>query len=47
MEPVFYQLTRIGGSHAQLEVFEDTLLKAYIRAEEFDEAELMLRSRLQ
>ena len=44
--PVFPQLTRIGGSHAQREVFEDTLLEAYLRAEEFDEAETMLRERL-
>ena len=44
--PVFPQLTRIGGSHAQREVFEDTLLAAYLRAEEFDMAETMLRERL-
>ena len=47
MELVFPQLIRIGGSHAQREVFEDTMLEAYIRAEEFVKAELMLRSRLQ
>ena len=46
MEPVFPQLTRIGGSHAQREVFEDTLLEAFLRAEEYDKAENMLRSRL-
>ena len=46
MEPVFPQLIRMGGSHAQREVFEDTMLEAYIRAEEFEKAELMLRSRL-
>ena len=46
MEPVFPELVRIGGSHAQREVFEDTMLEAYIRAEEFEKAELMLRSRL-
>ena len=44
--PVFPQLTRIGGSHTQREVFEDTLLEAYLRAEEFDNAEAMLRERL-
>ena len=38
MEPVFPQLVRIGGSHAQREVFEDTMLEAYIRAEEFEKA---------
>jgi uncharacterized protein HemY len=28
-------------------VFEDTLLEAYLRAEQFDKAEVMLRARLQ
>ena len=46
MEPVFPQLVRIGGSHAQREVFEDTMLEAYIRAEQFEKAEHMLRNRL-
>jgi tetratricopeptide (TPR) repeat protein len=46
LEPVCPQLVRIGGSHAQREVFEDTMLEAYIRAEQFDQAEAMLRQRL-
>ena len=46
MEPLCDQLTRIGGSHAQREVFEDTLLEAYLRIEQFDKAEDMLRARL-
>ena len=46
LEPVFPQLARIGGSHAQREVFEDTLLEAYLRAEQYDKAENMLRERL-
>ena len=46
LEPVFPQLVRIGGSHAQREVFEDTMLEAYIRAEQFEKAEDMLRTRL-
>ena len=46
MEPVFPQLVRVGGSHAQREVFEDTMLEAYIRAEQFEKAEDMLRGRL-
>ena len=46
IDPVFPQLTRIGGSHAQREVFEDTLLEAYLRAEEFDKAETLLKERL-
>ncbi len=47
IEPVFPQLTRVGGSHAQRLVFEDTLLEAYLRAGQFDKAEYMLNSRLQ
>ena len=46
IEPVFGQLPRVGGSHAQREVFEDTLLEAYLRAEQFDKAEDLLRTRL-
>ncbi len=46
MEPVYPQLTRVGGSHAQRLVFEDTLIEAYLRAEEFDKATDMLRERL-
>jgi tetratricopeptide (TPR) repeat protein len=46
LEPLYPQLTRIGGSHAQREVFEDTLLEAYLRAEQFDQAEAMLHTRL-
>lgn len=46
-EPRLDQLARIGGSHAQREVFEDTMLEAYLRAEQFDQAEDMLRTRLQ
>ena len=33
-------------SHAQREVFEDTLLEACLRAEQFDKAETMLSERL-
>lgn len=46
LEAVIPQLVRIGGSHAQREVFEDTLLESYLRAERFVEAEAMLQSRL-
>lgn len=46
LEPLYPQFTRIGGSHAQREVFEDTVLESYLRAEQFDKAEDMLRSRL-
>ncbi|MCI0887781.1 MAG: tetratricopeptide repeat protein [Chloroflexi bacterium] len=46
LEPVFPKLARIGGSHAQREVFEDTLLEAYLRAGRYDKAEDMLAERL-
>ncbi len=46
LEPACPQLVRIGGSHAQREVFEDTLLEAYLRAQMFDQAEAMLTERL-
>jgi hypothetical protein len=52
MEPLFgqdasySQLARIGGSHAQREVFEDTMLEAFLRAEQFDKAEGLLSQRL-
>ncbi len=46
LDPVIAQLARIGGSHAQREVFEDTLLEAFIRAERFEEAQQMLHTRL-
>ena len=45
--PVVAQLQRIGGSHAQREVFEDTLLEAFIRAGRLEEAQGMLHARLQ
>jgi len=46
LEPAFANLPRIGGSHAQREVFEDTLLEAYIRAGRFDGATELLNTRL-
>ena len=45
-EPLKDQLVRLGGSHAQNEVFEDTLIETYLRAGRFDEAETLLRTRL-
>jgi hypothetical protein len=39
-------ISRIGGSHAQREVFEDTLLHALVRAGRLDEAASRLRARL-
>lgn len=46
LEPVMSELVRLGGSHAQREVFEDTLVMAYIRAGHFQQAENLLRRRL-
>ena len=40
------QLPRLGGSHAQREVFEDTILESYIRAGRFDKAQHLLHTRL-
>ncbi|HEY7467498.1 MAG TPA: hypothetical protein VIB47_12470 [Dehalococcoidia bacterium] len=46
IEPIADEIVRIGGSHAQREVFEDTLLGAYLRGGRYDKAEAMLRRRL-
>ena len=52
MEPLFGQdarfdqLCRVGGSHAQREVFEDTLMEAYLRAGQYEKAEVLLGNRL-
>jgi tetratricopeptide (TPR) repeat protein len=46
IEPIADQIVRIGGSNAQREVFEDTLLEAYLRAGHYAQAEALLRLRL-
>ena len=46
MEPIVPRLARIGGSHAQREVFEDTYLEGCLRAEQYDKAEAVLTQRL-
>ena len=46
LEPWQDQVVRVGGSHAQREVFEDTLLEAYIRAGRHDRAVELLDRRL-
>lgn len=46
MEPVLHETVRVGGTHLQREVFEDTLLFAYVRAGRGDCAEDLLRRRL-
>ena len=46
LEPVAPQLARIGGSHAQREVFEDTLVEALVRDRQFPRATAALEERL-
>jgi len=46
LEPLVAEVPRIGGTNAQREVFEDTLLEAHLRAGQFDRAEALLRKRL-
>jgi hypothetical protein len=40
-------LPRLGGSDAQREVIEDTLLRAFVAAGRAEEAEPLLRARLE
>ena len=47
LEPRQHEVVRIGGSHAQREVFEDTLLEAYFRAGRFEQAEALLTERVE
>ncbi len=46
MAPAVAKVVRIGGTHAQREVFEDTLIVAYLRAGRGADAEALLRRRL-
>ena len=43
LEPIVGELERIGGSRAQLDLVEFTLLKAYLGADRLDDACRMLR----
>jgi uncharacterized protein HemY len=45
--PVLDQIVRIGGSHAQRDALEETLLVACLRAGHFEQAEVLLRTRLE
>ena len=45
LEPIASELERIGGSHAQLDLIEFTLLKAYVSADRLDDARCMLSGR--
>jgi tetratricopeptide (TPR) repeat protein len=46
LEPVLHEVVRIGGSHAQREIIEDTLIVALIRAGELPRARAHLDRRL-
>ena len=46
LEPAISELTRIGGSHAQRELWEDTLIVAYLRAGDGDKAASRISARL-
>jgi hypothetical protein len=46
LEPAISELTRIGGSHAQRQLWEDTLIVAYLRAGHGDKAARRISARL-
>ena len=46
MEPLADRIVEVGGSHAQRELFHDTLLAAALRAELYDRARPLLDRRL-
>ena len=47
IEPVAGEVTRLGGSHAQRDVFEETLIQAYLRTNRGAKAAAILRRRLE
>jgi hypothetical protein len=46
LEPALADLPRIGGSHAQREIVEDSLIVAYLRSGQSAKAALLLHARL-
>jgi hypothetical protein len=46
LEPVEDQMHRMGGSHAQWEIFEETMVVAYLRLGRSEDAIRLLRRRL-
>ena len=46
LEPLAHEVVRIGGSHAQREVIEDTLIQALLRSGEVAKAKVLLEARL-
>jgi tetratricopeptide (TPR) repeat protein len=45
-EPVEAEMHRIGGSHAQWEIFEETMIHCYLETERYDDATRLVRRRL-
>jgi hypothetical protein len=46
-EPVESEIHRIGGSHAQWELFEETMVDCYLRLERYNDATRLVRRRLE
>jgi hypothetical protein len=46
LEPVDGQIHRVGGSHAQWELYEETMVACQLRLGRFDDAARLLRRRL-
>src|SRR5262249_13820768 len=46
LEPVESQFHRVGGSHAQWELFEETMIVCYLSLERYDDATRLVRRRL-
>jgi tetratricopeptide (TPR) repeat protein len=47
LEPVEREFHRVGGSHAQWELFEETMVVCYLALERYDDALRLVRRRLQ
>lgn len=47
LEPVEGEIHRVGGSHAQWELFEETMLTSYLALARYDDALRLVRRRLQ
>jgi hypothetical protein len=47
LEPAMSELVRIGGSHAQRELWEDTLIVACLRGGHADKAAKLISARLE
>jgi hypothetical protein len=46
LEPVDGQIHRVGGSHAQWELFEETMVACQLRLGRYDDASRLIRRRL-